>query len=111
LSSFSNCIGKLPEIARDELTIWKTDRDIGLGSSAGRRAKDIRKTTEESKIEGTKYRWIIHGDLRDGHYLKDDRPELGDAALVYRGRGEDFRASMFGIRKGKVVWSYLSRDG
>jgi hypothetical protein len=87
---------------------WKTDCGIGLGSKVEDVRKAYGKPSDEDKVEGTKYRWVINGDLMDGHYLKDRRPELGESVLVYRGGADDdFRASMFGIRNRKVVWIVL----
>jgi|SRR5450631_1354525 hypothetical protein len=110
LSGFRNCTDKRPQITPDELTMWKTDKGIGLGSDVEDVRKAYGKPSEEDKIEGTKYRWVIHGDFRNGHYSKDERPELGDAVLVYRGGADDWRTSEFGIRKGKVVWIVLSKN-
>jgi len=110
LSGFSNCTGARPQITPDELTMWKTDKGIGLGSNVEDVRKAYGKPSQEDKIEGTKYRWVIHGDFRDGHYLKDERPELGEAVLVYRGGAtDDFRTSSFGISNRKVVWIVLSK--
>ena len=108
LSSFSNCTGIQPQITPDELTMWKTDKGIGLGSNVENVRKAYGKPSEENKTEGTEYRWVINGDFRDGRYMKDERPELGNAVLIYRERTGDFRTSWFGIREGKVVWIVLS---
>jgi len=110
LSEFRNCTDRRPQTTEDELIMWKTEKGIGLGSNAEDVVKAYGKPSERDKIEGTKYRWVIHGDFRNGHYAKDDRPELGDAVLVYRGGADDLRTSEFGIRDGKVVWISLSKN-
>jgi len=110
LSGFSNCNGARPQITPDELTKWKTNEGVGLGSNVEDVRKAYGKPSGEDKVEGTKYRWVINGDLIDGHYLKDERPELGEYVLVYRGGAADnYRASMFGIRNRRVAWIVLSK--
>jgi len=110
LSGFSNCNGARPQITPDELTKWKTDEGVGLGSNVEDVRKAYGKPSAEDKVEGTKYRWIINGDFFDGHYLKEERPELGEYVLVYRGGAADnYRASMFGIGNRRVVWIVLSK--
>jgi len=110
LSGFRNCTDRRPQTTSDELTMWKTDKGIGLGSSVEDVRKAYGKPSEEDKIEGTKYRWVIHGDFKNGHYSEDAKPELGEAVLVYRGGADDLRTSDFGIRNGKVVWIVLSKN-
>jgi hypothetical protein len=110
LSSFRNCTDRRPQTTPDELMMWKTDKGIGLGSTAEDVQKAYGKPSGKDRIEGTKYRWVIHGDFRNGHYSDDHRPELGDAVLVYRGGTDDLRTSEFGIRNGKVVWIVLSKN-
>jgi hypothetical protein len=111
LSGFRNCIDKRPQTTPDELKAWKTDKGIGLGSDAEDVRKAYGKPSEEDKIEGTKYRWVIHGEFQGtAIYSKDGRPELGDAVLVYRGGADDLRTSEFGVRNGKVVWIVLSKN-
>jgi len=110
LSGFRNCTDRRPQTTSDEVIAWKTEKGIGLGSNAEDVEKAYGKPSEKDKIEGTKYRWVIHGDFRNGHYSTDERPELGDAVLVYRGGADDLRTSEFGILNGKVVWIVLSKN-
>jgi len=92
------------------LAAWKTKKGIGLSSTADEVRNAYGKPSKEDKIEGTKYRWVIHGDRTDNHYTDKKRPELGDAVLVYQGAPDDLRIAEFGIREGKVVWISLSKN-
>lgn len=110
LSGFRNCADRPLQKTPEELTVWKTEKGLGLGSNA----EDVRKAygnpSAEEKVEGTKYRWVIHGDFKNNHYSPDHRPELGDTVLVYQSGSDDLTSSEFGIRSGKVVWIAISKN-
>ena len=110
LSSFCNCIDRPAQVTPNDLLAWKTEKGIGLGA----RVEGVRKAygppSKEDKIEGTGYRWVIHGDFRDNHYTTEKRPEIGDTVLVYQGTADDSRTAEFGIRQRKVVWIFLSKN-
>lgn len=110
LSSFPNCVNRSIESTYDDLAGWKTKKGIGLSSTADEVRKAYGKPSREDKIEGTKYRWVIHGDRTDNHYINRKRPELGDTVLVYQGAPDDLRIAEFGIRDGNVVWISLSKN-
>lgn len=110
LSSFPNCVNRSARATFDDLTAWKTENGIGLSSTADDVRKAYGKPSKEDKIEGTKYRWVIHGDRTNDHYTAEKRPELGDTVLVYQGASNDLRSAEFGIREGKVVWISLSKN-
>jgi hypothetical protein len=110
LSSFPNCVSRSVKATPDDLAAWKTEKGIGLSSTANEVRKAYGKPSKEDKIEGTKYRWVIHGDRSDNHYTDKKRPELGDAVLVYQGAPDDLRIAEFGIREEKVVWISLSKS-
>lgn len=110
LSSFQNCVKRPVQTTADDLAAWKTERGIGLSSTIADVLKAYGKPTREDKIEGTKYRWVIHGDRINNRYTPQKRPELGDTVLVYQGAPDDLRIAEFGIRNGKVVWISLSKN-
>src|SRR5208283_2305610 len=107
LSSFRNCVNRPVTVTADDLAAWKTEKGIGLSSTAD----DVRKAygipSSVDKIQGDDYRWVIYGDFIDNHYAKVKRPELGDTVLVYGRAPDDLRTAEFGIREGKVVWIFL----
>ncbi|HEX8817222.1 MAG TPA: hypothetical protein VF753_17135 [Terriglobales bacterium] len=111
LSAFPNCINEPVTVAKVDLAQWTAGDSIGLGSTAESVLREYGKPSREDRIEGAKYRWIIHGD-RDptGRYTQKDRPEIGDRVLVYKGAPNDLRIAEFGIRAGKVAWIFLSRN-
>ena len=110
LSSFRNCVSRSGEATPDDLADWKTEKGIGLSSTAEEVQKAYGKPSKEDKIEGTKYRWVIHGDRTGNHYTDKKRSEIGETVLVYQGAPDDSRIAEFGIRKGKVVWISLSKN-
>lgn len=110
LSNFCNCVDQRITATPDDLAAWKTERGIGIGNTADDVRKAYGKPSKEDKIDGSKYRWVIHGDFKGGHYSKQKRPELGDTVLVYQGASDDLRIAEFGIREGKVVWISLSKN-
>jgi hypothetical protein len=110
LSSFPNCVKQTVRTTTENLAAWKTERGIGLSSTAADVLKAYGKPTREDRIEGTKYRWVIHGDRIDHRYTPEKRPQLGDTVLVYQGAADDLRIAEFGIRHGKVVWISLSKN-
>jgi hypothetical protein len=105
LSDFRNCLDKPVQLAPDALEKWKTDKGIGLGSSAEDVKKAYGKPSSEESI-GTDYRSIIHG--APAHSEK--KPEVGTTVLGYRGASDDLNAAYFGICDGKVVWISLSKN-
>jgi hypothetical protein len=110
LSSFRNCVNRSAETTTDDLTAWKTEKGIGVSSTADEVRKAYGAPSKEDKIEGAKYRWVIDGDQTNNRYTEKKRPELGDTVLVYRGASDDLRIAEFGIREGKVVWISLSKN-
>ena len=110
LSGFRNCFNKTLTTTTVDLAAWKTSQGIGLGSTAEEVRKTFGKPSKEDKIEGRKYRWVIHGDRKNNHYTDERRPEIGDTVLVYQGSSEDLRIAEFGIREGKVVWISISKN-
>lgn len=110
LSSFRNCVKETVQSTSDDLAAWKTEKGVGLSSTADDVRKAYGNPSREDRIEGTKYRWVIHGDRVNSHYTTKKRPELGDEVLIYQGASDDLRIAEFGIRDGKVVWISLSRN-
>ncbi len=110
LSAFPNCVKQSVQATTDDFASWKTEKGIGLSSTRAEVLKAYGEPTREDKIEGTKYRWVIHGDRVNNRYTRQKRPELGDTVLVYRGATDDLRIAEFGIRNGKVVWISLSKN-
>jgi hypothetical protein len=110
LSKFPNCVRESVPVTLEDLAAWKTEGGIGLSSTADDVRNAYGKPLKEDKIEGTKYRWVIHGDRTNNHYTGEKRPELGDTVLVYQGPSSDLRIAEFGIREGKVVWISLSKN-
>jgi hypothetical protein len=110
VSNFPNCVHQSVKVTSEDFAAWKTENGIGLSSTADDVRKAYGKPSKEDKIEGTKYRWVIHGDRTNSHYTAERKPELGDTVLVYQGASDDLRAAEFGIREGKVVWISLSKN-
>ncbi len=110
LSSFCNCIDRPAQVTQVDLLAWKTEKGIGIGTAVGSVRKVYGPPSREDKIEGTGYRWVIHGDYKDNHYASEKRSEIGELVLVYQGSPDDLSAAEFGIRQGKVVWIFLSKN-
>lgn len=110
LSSFPNCINQTVKGTPDNLAAWKTEKGIGLSSTADDVRKAYGKPSSEDRIEGAKYRWVINGSSTDERHTTKTIPELGNTVLVYEGPSDDLRTAEFGIREGKVVWISLSKN-
>jgi hypothetical protein len=105
LSDFRNCLDKPVRITPADLSVWKTERGIGLGSPRDDVVKAYGKPSVEESI-GTDYRAIIHGSPAESKR----KPEVGTKVLGYRGTTHDLRAAFFGIREERVAWIWLSRN-
>ena len=112
LADFVNCIDRPVELTSDNLSAWRTEKDIGLGSSV----EDVRRAygteTTDSNIEGRDYPWIIQGSAnikKDGE-IKGLHAQLGDKVLNFDGGRKDLRSTTFGFSKGKVVWIAMSQN-
>jgi len=110
LSTFRNCVNRLVTVTPDDLAAWKTAKGIGLSSTADDVRKAYGTPLRVDKVEGDDYRRVIYGDFVDNHYVKVKRPELGDTVLVYGRAPDDLRIAEFGIREGRVVWIFLSKN-
>jgi hypothetical protein len=106
ISDFPNCRGDLKRITHASFLAWKTDKDIRLGSKEDTVIKAYGKPSRESKVEGSKFRWIIRGQAAP----VAGRQEIGDKVLVYSGAEGDLRTAFFGIRQGTVAWISLSAN-
>jgi hypothetical protein len=111
LSNFPNCMDSHIKISAVVLSEWRTEKGIKLGSTTQEVLKAYGQPTEDIKISGTDYRWIIQGDylVKENRYTDRKRPEIGDRALAYK-ISDELRSATFGIRNGKVVWIYLSNS-
>jgi len=110
LSSFPNCVHRPVQVTAQDLANWKTEGGVGLGDTVEDVLKAYGRPSRETKVEGTKFRWVIQGDLKGSHYSNQKRPEIGETVLVYQGPSNDIRIAEFGIAKGKVVWISLSKN-
>lgn len=104
LSRFQNCIGQPIQITSENISDWKTEKSVGLGSTLADVQKAYGKPSEFHKIKDADYLWVIKGF----HSSKENMPERGDSVMVYNGPENDLRGADFGICKGKVVWIFLS---
>jgi hypothetical protein len=109
LSSFPNCMDCPTQITSEIISDWKTEKMVGIGSTAGDVLAAYGKPLKDVQITGTAFRSLIQGDylVKENRYAKIKRPELGEHALIY-GSSDDLRSAGFGIRQGKVVWISLS---
>ncbi len=110
LAGFRNCIDMPVQVTPRELSAWKTEKNIGLGSRVDDVSKAYGNPSREDAIKGTYYRWVIHGDLEDNHYSSQKRPEIGDTVLVYQSAQNELSIAEFGIRDSRVVWVFVSKN-
>lgn len=110
LSNFPNCLDRNVSITTDNLASWATEKGIAIGASADEVDKVYGPPSQRNRVAGVDYRWVIHGDFKSGHYTDVKRPEIGDTVMVYMGGSNDLRTAEFGIRDGRVVWIFLSKN-
>lgn len=106
ISDFPNCRGEIKHTTNVSFLSWKTEKDIRLGSKEDEVKKAYGRPSRESKVEGSKFRWIIRGQEASVASMH----EIGDKVLVYSGGDNDLRTAFFGIRQGKVAWIALSAN-
>lgn len=106
ISSFPNCVNQPVHKTRVKVQGWKTGRGIGLGSSARDVLAAYGPPLSTVKVAGTAYRWVISGDYirKKNAYRNVQRPEIGDAVLVYANQEHVEESAAFGIKNGLVVW-------
>jgi hypothetical protein len=110
LSLFPNCLKETVTVASTDLATLKTSGGIGLESTVQEVVKRFGKPSQKDTIEGTKYRWVIHNGPSDGSKTSGTKLDIGDSVLIYKGVPDDLRNTMFGIRKGRVVWISMSKN-
>jgi hypothetical protein len=106
LSSFPNCMDEKIYSTKEELSEWKTEKGIKLGSSVQEVLKAYGRPSLDEKIVGTDYWYVIH---RDYQSVKQKSPELGDRVLAYS-HPQGVPSAAFGIKNGKVVWMSMSNE-
>ena len=74
LSSFRNCVNTPVQVTQRNLRAWKTEKGIGLGSTAADLQKAYGSPSAENKIEGDAYRHVIYGDFDNNHFSNKKRP-------------------------------------
>jgi hypothetical protein len=119
LSDFPNCLRLPIKNTAFSLGSWKTKEGIGLGSTKQEVLKAYGKPSKVTVYQPadqnpdspksflTLYQLIIRG------YEKGDKVEgTGDERFFYNNEAneDDFRASEFGIRNGKVSYIWLSNN-
>ena len=105
ISEFRNCIGQPRKMTLIDPKAWRTEKEVGLGSTTEELMKAHGKPSVIDPIVAQDYRWVIAGDNP-----RTARPELGKTVWVYGRVGNDLRIAEFGIRNGKVVWIFLSHN-
>ena len=105
LSDFPNCMDQDPNLTSRNLSAWKADKGIGLGSSEIEVLNAYGTPSKKHPVDARSYRWVIQGD----RCPDDRRSERGDYVLVYEG-ADDLRTAEFGMRNGRVAWIFLSRN-
>jgi hypothetical protein len=104
ISSFPNCVDRVPHIARRDSLQWKAERGIGIGSTEREVVAAYGRPSREDRIIGNAYRWVVHG----GMPLAEKIPNRGSRVLVYRGASDDIRTAEFGLSDGRVAWIFVS---
>ena len=109
LSSFPNCLDEQVEQAIPNVSKWRTEKQIGLGTTESEVRRAYGRPSRQDKRTGTDYQWIIHGSSKKRR-AGISQAELGEKVLVYQGDTKDLRIAEFGIRAGVVVWIVLSMN-
>jgi hypothetical protein len=105
ISDFPNCLGLSRKKTSTNFSMWKTEKGIGLGSTADMLKESYGKPSRQSKVEGTAFRWVVRCSNS-----KNVNQQIGEIVFVYRGTHDDLRTAMFGLRKNRVAWIFLSTN-
>jgi hypothetical protein len=111
LADFPNCIDTPVEPTSANLSAWKTEKGIGLGSSMDDVRRAYGTETARHTIEGNDYLWIIQGTSPlNNQRSKALHAELGDTALVFEGSKSDLKSTTFGFLHDRVIWIAMSKN-
>jgi len=108
LSRSRDCVAHAVHVTPDDLTAWKTEKGIGLGSTEEQVQEAYDRPTTVVSLDGTNYSSIDYGDFTGLDQPPKNPPDLGTKALIYRAGPNDLSHAEFGIKDGRVVWISLS---
>ena len=108
LSRSRDCVMHAVHDTTDDLSLWRTEKGIGLGSTEEQVQEAYDRPTTVVSIEATDYSAIDYGDFAGIDQPPKNPPDVGTKALIYRGGPNDLSHAEFGIKDGRVVWISLS---
>jgi hypothetical protein len=107
IAEFSLCSGARRQTTQSGPNKWRTEKDIGLGSSVAAVEKAYGKPSAVYKTDVDSARLIFRGDRS---ITAAKLHEMGQLQWAYKGAIDDASFCTFGIRDGEVVWIMLSSN-
>ncbi|HTB10620.1 MAG TPA: hypothetical protein VK752_03570 [Bryobacteraceae bacterium] len=101
---FPTCFGQPKNITLSAAKEWKTEKGIGLGSTASEVEKAYGKPSTVNAIESAT--GLFYGDSAPVGV----RPEVGQTQWSYNSASDDLKATIFGIRRSKVAWILITHN-